>query len=57
MLLPRSSAWPRSGQQAVLWYQDDMGVIRNVIIEADVIEPLRIDPKLTFKREADILRD
>jgi len=46
-----------SGQQAVLWYQDDMGVIRNVIIEADVIEPLRIDPKLTFKREADILRD
>ena len=23
-----------SGQQAVLWYQDDMGVIRNVIIEA-----------------------
>lgn len=46
-----------SGQQSVLWYQDEMGVIRNVIIEADVMEPLRIDPKLTFKREANILRD
>ena len=46
-----------SGKDAVLWYQDEAGVIRNVIIEAEVMEPIRIDPKLTFKREAEILRD
>ncbi len=46
-----------NSRQSVLWYQDSAGVIRNVIIEAELMEPLRIDPKLTFKREAKILRD
>ena len=46
-----------SGQQSVLWYQDSAGVVRNVIIEMEMMEPLRIDPKLTFKREAKVLRD
>ena len=46
-----------SGQQSVLWYQDEMGVVRNVLIEAEMMEPLRIDPKLTFKREAKVSRD
>jgi len=43
-------------EQSVLWYQDNAGVIRNVLIEGAGLSPLRIDPKETFKRKAKMIQ-
>ncbi|NCF55585.1 MAG: hypothetical protein GWP41_04900 [Planctomycetia bacterium] len=43
-------------EQSVLWYQDNAGVIRNILIEGAGLSPLRIDPKETFKRKAKMIQ-